>query len=68
MDGSYIEKVSDVFSIALTKLDILDGLEELKIGVDYRINGEVLQHFPGNYTTYCWHLYLSQSVKNGHCA
>ena len=32
--------------IVLTKLDVLDGLEELKIGVGYELNGTRLDHFP----------------------
>jgi adenylosuccinate synthase len=32
--------------IVLTKLDVLDGFEELKIGVGYRLNGAIIDHFP----------------------
>ena len=32
--------------IALTKLDVLDGMPELKVCVGYRSNGEVLDHIP----------------------
>ncbi len=32
--------------IALTKLDILDVLPEIKVGVAYRLNGKELNHFP----------------------
>ena len=39
-------KVSGITGIALTKLDILDGLEELKICTGYRLNGEILNYFP----------------------
>ena len=34
------------YSIALTKLDILDVLPEIKVGVAYRLNGKELNHFP----------------------
>ena len=38
----------DVFcSIALTKLDVLDDLDEIKICVAYVHNGEALSSFPG---------------------
>ena len=30
----------DPFSIALTKLDILDGLDEIKIGASYMLDGK----------------------------
>lgn len=35
-------------SIALTKLDILDVLDEIKVGVAYKLNGKRIPHFPGN--------------------
>ncbi|QIE54312.1 adenylosuccinate synthase [Pikeienuella piscinae] len=35
-----------VSGIALTKLDVLDGFEELKICTGYRIGDEVLDHLP----------------------
>lgn len=34
-------------SIALTKLDILDVLDEIKVGMAYKINGKRIPHFPG---------------------
>jgi adenylosuccinate synthase len=39
-------KVGGITGIALTKLDVLDGLDELKICVGYRVDGETLQHLP----------------------
>jgi adenylosuccinate synthase len=39
-------KVGGVQGLALTKLDVLDGLPELKIGVGYRINGQLFRHLP----------------------
>ncbi len=39
-------KVGGVQGLALTKLDVLDGLPELKIGVGYEIGGERLNHLP----------------------
>lgn len=36
------------YSIALTKLDILDVLDEIKVGVAYKLNGKRIPHFPGN--------------------
>lgn len=40
--------VNGYTAIALTKLDILDVLPEIKIGVSYRLNGKELHHFPTN--------------------
>ncbi len=39
-------KVSGINGIALTKLDVLDGLKELKICTGYRIKGETVDHLP----------------------
>ena len=39
-------KTGGIDGIALTKLDVLDGFPELKIGVGYRIDGEEVGHFP----------------------
>lgn len=39
-------KVGGVNGIALTKLDVLDGLEEIKICVGYKINGRSYDHLP----------------------
>jgi adenylosuccinate synthase len=41
-------KVGGVTGIALTKLDVLDGFEELKICTGYRCNGQVLNHLPAS--------------------
>ncbi len=38
--------VGGVDGIALTKLDVLDGLEELKVCVGYKHNGEVIDYLP----------------------
>src|SRR3990170_3237339 len=39
-------KVAGINGIALTKLDVLDQLPELKICVGYRLDGQVLDHLP----------------------
>ncbi|KAK8724594.1 hypothetical protein OTU49_011165, partial [Cherax quadricarinatus] len=46
---SHSNMVNGYTAIILTKLDILDELEEIKIGVGYlRKNGERIEHFPAN--------------------
>ena len=40
--------VSGVTGIALTKLDVLDGLEEIRICTGYRLNGRAMDHFPAH--------------------
>ena len=39
-------KVGGVHGIALTKLDVLDGLKELLICTGYKLNGKIINHFP----------------------
>jgi len=39
-------KISGINGIALTKLDVLDELEEIKICVAYEINGNKIDYFP----------------------
>lgn len=39
-------KISGVHGIALTKLDVLDGFEELKVCTGYRINGKDFDYLP----------------------
>ncbi|XP_019479391.1 PREDICTED: adenylosuccinate synthetase isozyme 2 [Hipposideros armiger] len=34
--------------LALTKLDILDMFTEIKVGVAYKLDGEIIPHFPGS--------------------
>ena len=41
-------KVNGIHGIALTKLDVLDGMDELKVCVGYRIDGETLDHLPAS--------------------
>jgi adenylosuccinate synthase len=40
--------VSGITGIALTKLDILDGFEEISICTGYRLRGETLDYYPAN--------------------
>ena len=41
-------RVNGIHGIALTKLDVLDGLEEIKICVGYKLNGEEVDYFPAS--------------------
>lgn len=36
-----------LYRLALTKLDILDVFQEIKVGVAYKLDGEIIPHFPG---------------------
>ncbi len=39
-------KISGMDGIALTKLDVLDGFDEIKVCVGYRLDGHELDHLP----------------------
>ncbi|MDE1145184.1 MAG: adenylosuccinate synthase [Azospirillaceae bacterium] len=43
-------KVGGITGIALTKLDVLDGIEELKVCTGYRYKGEIIHHLPASQT------------------
>ena len=39
-------KISGIDGIALTKLDVLDELDEIKMGIKYEVNGEEVDYLP----------------------
>jgi adenylosuccinate synthase len=41
-------KLSGMHGIALTKLDVLDGMDEIKICVGYELNGKKTDYFPAS--------------------
>lgn len=41
-------KVGGIDGIALTKLDVLDGMDELKVCVGYELDGQRIQHYPSS--------------------
>jgi adenylosuccinate synthase len=43
-------RINGLDEMAITKLDILDTLSEIQICTSYRIDGEVLEHFPADIT------------------
>ena len=44
----YATRVNGVGSIALTKLDVLDGMDEIKVCTGYRLNGEEISDLPAD--------------------
>ncbi len=44
----YVHMINDFASVNLTKLDVLTGLEEVKIAVAYNIDGKALDSFPSS--------------------
>ncbi|WP_064590913.1 adenylosuccinate synthase [Streptobacillus moniliformis] len=46
--GKYATLINGLTDIVLTKLDVLTGLEVIKVAIAYDINGKVHQTYPGN--------------------
>jgi adenylosuccinate synthase len=46
----YSARINGLDALALTKLDVLDGLDELQICTGYRIEGRVVTEFPANFS------------------
>jgi adenylosuccinate synthase len=44
----YAVRVNGIDSIALTKLDVLDGLEQIEICTGYQIGGRIVSEFPSD--------------------
>uniref|UniRef100_A0A3P9JKK5 Adenylosuccinate synthetase n=1 Tax=Oryzias latipes TaxID=8090 RepID=A0A3P9JKK5_ORYLA len=44
----YANMINGFTAIALTKLDILDVFPEIKVGIAYKVNDEIIPHFPAN--------------------
>ncbi len=43
----YSRRVNGLDELAITKLDVLDDLDEVRVGVRYRLDGEPVDEFPG---------------------
>ena len=41
-------RINGLTSIALTKLDVLSGFKKIRVAVDYRMNGKIIDHFPAS--------------------
>ena len=44
----YAVRINGLDCLAITKLDVLDELEEIQVCVDYELDGKTCDHFPGN--------------------
>ena len=53
----YAARINGLDALALTKLDVLDGLDELQICTGYRIDGRVVTEFPANLAAGCGAIY-----------
>ncbi len=46
--GRYAVRINGLDCLAITKLDVLDELDEIKVCVAYEIEGQTCHHFPNN--------------------
>ena len=46
--GRYAVRINGLDCLAVTKLDILDELDEIKVCVAYELDGKTCHHFPGS--------------------
>lgn len=53
---SHAVRVNGLTSLAITKLDVLDTLEEIKICTAYKVGGKVISHYPAE-------LWLQEKVE-----
>uniref|UniRef100_A0A8C5AHP6 Adenylosuccinate synthetase n=1 Tax=Gadus morhua TaxID=8049 RepID=A0A8C5AHP6_GADMO len=44
----YAHMINGFTALALTKLDILDVMDEIKVGVAYKVDNQSIPHFPAN--------------------
>ncbi|MCS7013117.1 MAG: adenylosuccinate synthase [Chloroherpetonaceae bacterium] len=49
----YSNLINGVSELALTKLDVLDHFDEIKVCTAYKLNGKVLKDFPTDHHTLC---------------
>lgn len=50
--GRYAVRINGLDCLAITKLDVLDELDEIKVCVAYELDGEPCHHFPNNSTQF----------------
>ncbi len=46
--GRYAVRINGIDCLAITKLDVLDTLPEIKVCVAYEVDGKRIEHFPSN--------------------
>lgn len=46
--GRYAVRINGLDCLAITKLDVLDELDEIRVCVAYELDGQTCHHFPGN--------------------
>ena len=70
--GRYAVRVNGLDCLAITKLDVLDQMDEIKVCVAYERNGQRIEHFPSNARIFaeCQPIYETLPgwrTSTGHC-
>jgi adenylosuccinate synthase len=70
--GRYAVRINGLDCLAITKLDVLDDLEEIKVCIAYELDGEICHHFPNNASQFarCKPIYEALpgwKQSTGHC-
>lgn len=68
----YSNLINGVSELALTKLDVLDHFDEIKVCTAYKLNGKVLKDFPTDHPTLCkvephYETLKGWKTSNRHC-
>ncbi len=66
--GKYAVQVNGLDCLAVTKLDVLDELEEIKICVAYELNKERIEHFPSSAEDFAKCTPIFQSLPGWKCS
>jgi len=61
-----VAKVAGIDGIALTKLDVLDGLDEVKLCVAYKLDGERIERLPAGHNAQARVEPIYESFKGWH--
>lgn len=57
----HARRINGITGLSIMLLDVLSGLEEVKICTSYNLNGEIIHHVPGNYEDFinCKPIYIT---------
>lgn len=66
--GRYAVEVNGLDCLAITKLDVLDELDEIQVGVAYELDGERIDHFPSSAETFARCRPIFQTLPGWQCS
>ncbi len=66
--GRYAVEVNGLDCLAITKLDVLDELDEIQVCVAYELNGEEIEHFPSSAEDFARCKPIFKNLKGWQCS